>query len=265
MTEFWRRRECWDAWLLSCWGTDPNTTRAKHTAYSTGEMFMSYTTFATVTISVLSFFRMRTLREMSKSVVIKFGLQPRKDLPDSLPEELDSMEERIRLDITGDYYADYHIQDQHACEVNLNWSSGEWSFVLRHYGVQHEAQLRAGRRTYLGYEWKKIFLFTSDAPFPGLQDIVIYDFVIQLDQRSVWFYGHFYNQYSGNMVVFRTKFRFSITSHFMKVQTEFLIGGMFLGVGQRFLRQPDTQDLDFFRWGGQLITLTYMNLPKPSP
>ena len=189
-----------------------------------------------------------SLRDMCKTLVFKYGIGPRNDLPGTLPAEIDNMETAATIDISGRYYADYHIAEQHACEIDIEWSSGVWSLGMRHNRARHEAQIRAGGRTYLGHEWRKIFLFAGEGPFPGCQVIVVFDFDMRLHRRSVHFYGRFYNQYSGNMVSFKTEFSFSITSHYMKVQTEFLIGETFTSVGRRFLKQPDTPYADFFRY-----------------
>ena len=188
-----------------------------------------------------------TLRDMCKAAVLKYGVEPRSDLPDTLPAEMNDMEMRMKLDISGHYYTDYHIPSQHACQVDIDWSHGKWTFTMKHKGVRHLATVKAGRSTYLGYEWKMIFLFTNSKPFPGHQDIVIHNFNIELDQRSVVFHGRFYNQHSGNLCQFQTRFSFSITSHLLKLQTAVMTGGICMVVARRFLSQPDTPDYDFLR------------------
>ena len=47
---------------------------------------------------------------------------------------------------------------------------------------------------------------------------------------------------------FRTEFTFSITSHFLKVQTEILRGQYFCPVGVRFMRQPDILSYAFLKY-----------------
>ena len=189
-----------------------------------------------------------TLRGLCKVFIFKFGIEPRSQIPIGLLSEINDMDMATRLDISGRNYTDYHIPQQHACEISLEWFSGEWTITMHHHqGSNQVQQLRAGRRNYMGHEWKKVFLFTFQQTFLGLQDIVVYDFDILITERTVCFYGRFYNQYSGNLVTFRTSIRFSITGHFIKIKTEFLMGATFTTVGERFLRQPDTVDLDFFR------------------
>ena len=79
------------------------------------------------------------------------------------------------------------------------------------------------------------------------QDIVIHNFNIELDQRSVVFHGRFYNQHSGNLCQFQTRFSFSITSHLLKLQTAVMTGGIYMDVARRFLSQPDTPYYDFLK------------------
>ena len=196
-----------------------------------------------------------SLRSMCKDFVLKYGIGPRNYLPDTLQAEMENMDTIVRIDMSGCFYEDYHISEQCKCDIDVEWCREGWNFKMRDGRTQHDVQFRAGRRTYLGQEWRKIFLFAGEGPFPVFDDILIYDFDIKLHERTVDFYGRFYNHYSGNMVTFKTGFTSSKTSHFLKVQTEFRIGRMFTMVGKRFMRQPDTPDLDFFRYND----FTYMH------
>ena len=102
---------------------------------------------------------MKTLREMSLYAVVKFGVGTREDLPDKLPGELRDMEERIGLDIGGDYYY-WFVPPCHMpsfqFQLNVGWARGEWSFVMWVRGSpsvhQYTMQIRAGRRNQLGHE-----------------------------------------------------------------------------------------------------------------
>ena len=52
---------------------------------------------------------MSTLRQFCKYALVKLDIVPRVDLPDKLPCELESMELKVKLDMSGNYYADSHI------------------------------------------------------------------------------------------------------------------------------------------------------------
>ena len=187
------------------------------------------------------------LRDLCKATVLKFGLQPRHNLPDALPLEMSLMEMLMRIDMTGLHYSDYHVAFRHSCELDLVWSEGEWTIEMRHFRVRHMAKIRAGERTHLVHKWKKIFLFVNDEPYPGLDNIVIHNFEIELEKRSVVFEGSCYNHHSGDTCQFQTKFTFSATSHLLKLQTTVTVDGIPAVGGRRFLRQPDTENYDFLR------------------
>ena len=188
-----------------------------------------------------------TLREMCKTTVLKFGLEPRTILPDSLPLEMIKLETLMRTHMTGRHYSDYHVSYRDECELDIMWFHGQWTIVMRHNGILHMAKIGAGEITRLVRRWKKIFLFANNEPYPGLYDIAIHNFDIKLEERSIVFYGSYFNENSGTLTEFQTKFTFSATSHLLKIQTGVMINGMLTVVGLRFLRQPDTENYDLFR------------------
>jgi hypothetical protein len=49
---------------------------------------------------------MKTLREMCKITVIKFGIGDREGLPDSLPEKVRANEAQIQKQLTGQFVED---------------------------------------------------------------------------------------------------------------------------------------------------------------
>ena len=195
-----------------------------------------------------------TLKDLCKATALKFGLKPRSNSPDTLPMEMRIMEMEMSLmemmmkfDVTGRNYSDYHVAFRHSCELDVLWSHGEWTVEMRHFGVRHMAKIRAGQRTALLPRWRKIFLFLNGGPYPGLDHIVIDDFKIELEDRTVIFKGSCYNHNSGETCTFQTKFTFSATAHFLKLQTTVMLNGI-PNVGERrFLRQPDTESFDFLR------------------
>jgi hypothetical protein len=157
------------------------------------------------------------------------------------------LESLMRTTMTGRHYSDYHVSYRDECELDIMWFHGEWTIVMRHNGILHMAKIGAGEITRLVRRWKKIFLFANNEPYPGLYDIAIHDFEINLEQRSVVFFGNYFNENSRALTEFQTKFTFSATSHLLKIETGVMINGMLTVVGLRFLRQPDTENYDLFR------------------
>ena len=195
-----------------------------------------------------------TLKEMCNITVLKFGLGPRTTLAQKLPLEMIKLEaEMIKLEtlmkrhMSGRLYSDYHVSYRDECELDITWCYGMWTIIMRHNGILHMAKIGAGVTTRLVRRWKKVFLFANSEPYPGLYDIAVHDFEIKLEERSVVFFGSYFNENSGTLAQFQTKFTFSATSHLLKVQTGAMINGMLAVVGLRFLRQPDTNNYDLYR------------------
>ena len=187
------------------------------------------------------------LSEICKIVLFKHGVSGREILPTRLKNQWDILDTETRLNISGNYYEDFHVYGSSAIEIDINWSPGTWIIQMRRRNERREIEVSAGRTSRLASEWRNLFLFTGEMPFPAQEDIVISDFDIYPDRRSVVFSGQFFNHYSGVNSPFRTEFSFSITSHFLKVQTEICSGQDFCPVGVRFMRQPDTPSYDFFK------------------
>ena len=189
-----------------------------------------------------------SLRELCKRYVFKNGISGREILPRALAQELNELDWTTRLNISGSYYQDYHVQERYKVrQLDIDWSPGRWNIKMRTRNEIGEIELEAGTQYYLAYGWRVLFLFVRGNPFPCQRGIVIKDFTIDTVTSSVTFYGVFYNHFSGLDVSFRTTFRFSVTNHFLKIVTEFLSGGQYITVGERFMRQPDTPQGDMFR------------------
>ena len=183
-------------------------------------------------------------------ILFKHGISGREILPLRLRHELDMLDTETRLNMSGNYYEDFHVYGSSAMVIDINWSHGAWVIQMRRRNERREIEVTAGQTSRLASEWRNLFLFGGVPLFSAHEDIVLSGFDIHPDRRSVVFSGQFYNHYSGVDCPFRTEFTFSITSHFLKVQTEILRGQYFCPVGVRFMRQPDTPSYDFFKYGG---------------
>ena len=189
------------------------------------------------------------LRELCKIFVFKHGIQGRELLPRGLNMELESLDTNTKLNISGNFYEDFHINSRHAMEIDINWSRGAWIIRMRKRNERREIVLTAGNFSYLDSGWGDLFLLACGGmPFPVREDILVYDFDIYPVRRSVVFSGQFLNHYSDIICQFKTEFSFSVTSHFLRVQTEMLSGQIYWPVGVRFMRQPDTPSYDFFKY-----------------
>ena len=188
-----------------------------------------------------------TLKDMCMEKVFKFGIGPRDYLPAELQAELKEKEATMQLDLTGRYYKDSHITAEQACEFDIDWRLGKWSLLLKFAGRRHSITIKAGENATLGWEWKRIFLFFNERLYDGFGDFVIQTFDIQVVHRSVVFHGYFENWYGESRCFFKTRFTFSVSSHCLKLETYVKTAGIFMLVGKRWMFQPDTRDLDFFR------------------
>jgi hypothetical protein len=207
-----------------------------------------------------------TLSDLCKRFIFKYGIGPRSQLPEALSAEISGMDTTVNLDISGCYYSritahgsawsntlyNRNWSETRGLDIDVEWYSGEWRFAMRYpRGRRYETRIRAGGRTSLGNEWNTVFLLR---PFSD-DDIVIYDFVIQLDQRTVCFYGQKYMKGSRQGYAFKTTFSFSVTSHYMRIDKEYTDALPDYGWEMyespstyMFFSQPDTRDGAFDRY-----------------
>ena len=137
------------------------------------------------------------LSEICKIVLFKHGVSGREILPTRLKNQWDILDTETRLNISGNYYEDFHVYGSSAIEIDINWWPGTWIIQMRRRNERREIEVSAGRTSRLASEWRNLFLFTGEMPFPAQEDIVISDFDIYPDRRSVVFSGQFFNHYSG--------------------------------------------------------------------
>ena len=84
-------------------------------------------------------------------------------------------------------------------------------------------------------------MFSKEGPYPGVSDITIHNFDMIQEGRIVVFYGKYFNEFSGNILKFRTRFTFSIAAHILKVETIVSIDGIQTVVGRRIMMRPDNE------------------------
>eukprot|EP00092_Neocalanus_flemingeri_P019411 GFUD01021025.1.p1 GENE.GFUD01021025.1~~GFUD01021025.1.p1 ORF type:complete len:200 (-),score=52.34 GFUD01021025.1:200-799(-) len=132
---------------------------------------------------------METLKQISMSVVIKLGMS-KAELPLTLKNEVEIMEERIKSEWTGIF------SNSESGPVKIDWSGGEWTFspqkrrvyrYRRHIGwstpqTLPPCKIKAGSTNDLGYPGGRLFLF------PG-RKIWIDDYKITVKERKAIFYG----------------------------------------------------------------------------
>eukprot|EP00092_Neocalanus_flemingeri_P037528 GFUD01040863.1.p1 GENE.GFUD01040863.1~~GFUD01040863.1.p1 ORF type:complete len:251 (-),score=71.86 GFUD01040863.1:105-857(-) len=118
---------------------------------------------------------MMTLRKISSSAVIKYGIAW-DELPWPLNDELKTMEELIKSDLTGQFT---YTEMSYVSKLKIGWDAGEWKFSFLN---QQPVQIRAGERQCLGMAGGELFLFDN-------REISIDDFKIDLEERKITFYG----------------------------------------------------------------------------
>ena len=75
---------------------------------------------------------MKTLREIAKLAIVKYGIDSRESLPLSLQEELRSLEEMIEQSMTvNDYYELYRTGQR--LDFDMSWNKGEWILTQRNF------------------------------------------------------------------------------------------------------------------------------------
>ena len=181
--------------------------------------------------------------------MFKYGIQGCEVLSKRLIQELQVLDTKTRLNISGNYYGDFHVLKRPEIEVDINWSPGVWRIQMRTATARREVELIPGTECYLDCSWNKLFLFAHGHLFPCEQDkeIIVMDFDVNTEESCVTFYGQFFDQFRGIYLDFRTKFSFSITNHFLRIVTAFSDGKTYNKVGDRMMKQPDTPSSDFFR------------------
>ena len=132
---------------------------------------------------------MKTLRDLAKYAVVKYGMGPRHELPGTLLQELEIVEKQIRLNLTGNYYSDIWHRGDQSIEFNIGWKHGNWMLTLREpwnmSGQRNRYEsviIRAGRKNVLGQRWGEILVYP-----PTADDVFITDFEINVEERKFFF------------------------------------------------------------------------------
>eukprot|EP00092_Neocalanus_flemingeri_P040115 GFUD01043696.1.p1 GENE.GFUD01043696.1~~GFUD01043696.1.p1 ORF type:complete len:143 (+),score=17.51 GFUD01043696.1:64-492(+) len=135
---------------------------------------------------------METLKQMSMSVVVKLGMS-RAELPLTLRNEIEIMEERIKSEWTGIFMN----SSNSARAVKIDWAGGEWTFSPqwrwrvyrgRQGGSQFTPQTLAPRKIKPGSTNCVDYLGGLFFLLPG-RIVWIDDYKITLRERKAIFYG----------------------------------------------------------------------------
>eukprot|EP00092_Neocalanus_flemingeri_P040116 GFUD01043697.1.p1 GENE.GFUD01043697.1~~GFUD01043697.1.p1 ORF type:complete len:205 (-),score=45.00 GFUD01043697.1:190-804(-) len=134
---------------------------------------------------------MEPLKQMSMSVVIELGMS-KAELPLTLKNEVEIMEERIKSEWTGIFFSSgISIR-----AVKIDWSGGEWTFspqIRRVYRYRLHSgwftlrplspcKIKGGSTNDLGYPGGRLFLFFG-------RKVWIDDYKISVKERKAIFYG----------------------------------------------------------------------------
>ena len=195
-----------------------------------------------------------TLRDLSKAAVIKHGSGPRCHLPLNLQLELEAIDKSIKMDMTGDDYYEYYVQDSYG--FHIDWHSGSWNFVLRRplwnlHG--HEMlSIRAGHNTFFAPQWAE--LIAMDLSPVRWYGCTINDYTINVEDRKLILFGSYNYPLSIHLSnLFQITLHFSKTGFFLRIKSEEWdpIDGEFYTNKEKCLEQPDTEEYDFFRWDNE--------------
>eukprot|EP00092_Neocalanus_flemingeri_P032543 GFUD01035393.1.p1 GENE.GFUD01035393.1~~GFUD01035393.1.p1 ORF type:complete len:178 (+),score=29.32 GFUD01035393.1:198-731(+) len=166
-----------------------------------------------------------SLQNLCKQAVLKFGIATDK-LPESIIEELKTLEERLYIDFTGLYGYGHE-------NLSIDWTGGMWSFthsttlegpLLKHYeamrgGHLTTMEIKVGEESHLGLAGGKLFLV------PGANVFVeCYDF--DFEELKVVFHGRFPSVIGEKWYKFKSTFSSSRCG--FKLRTEFKISNKVL-------------------------------------
>ena len=137
---------------------------------------------------------------------------------------------------------------KYASTLSIDFEEGGVKLVMCHAGVRHVAKFQTHTYTHLRPEWKKIFIFSSQGPYPGFSDIIVRSPSVDVNRRYIHFRGQYFNKFSGSVIGFETKFTFSKSNNILRVETIVGIDGTQTVVGRRFMMRPGNSCEDFSRY-----------------
>ena len=126
---------------------------------------------------------MMNLREAAMLAVVKFALWQGEELPEEIRKELRLLEEATANQFTSRYRDAMYVFGKSDFEVSFGWSRGKWTFALVHR-ESAVVNIKAGKDNRLGVFGGQLFLLPPSR-------VVIEDFYILLNERTVTFYGSY--------------------------------------------------------------------------
>ena len=85
------------------------------------------------------------LSEICKMILFKHGISGREILPLRLRHELDMLDTETRLNMSGNYYEDFHVYGSSAMVIDINWSHGAWVIQMRRRNERREIEVTTGQ------------------------------------------------------------------------------------------------------------------------
>ena len=191
---------------------------------------------------------MRSLKELAKMAVVKYGTWIEDDLTETLSQEVKKLEDTITMSMTGHHYYEYYRRDISSMEFGISWSKGRWSFTLKESLQDSQPRLRAdirsGTQTFLSPVWAQ--LFGMDSTSASQNGFSIYNFSIDAENRIVTFYGEYKKEFSAT-------FWFSKTGFFVRVKCNEWdpLTCSYCTLAERCYEQPDTDTWSFMTWDNE--------------
>ena len=199
-------------------------------------------------LNQLASITMRSLKELSKMAVVKYGKWGEEELPETLVEEVTKLEDTIRMSMTGHHYYEYYRRETSSMEFGMSWTYGCWSFTLKKSWQESQpilrTDIRAGTQTFLSPCWAELFRMESTTACQiGFS---IYDFVVDAEDRIVTFYGDSKKKFSSS-------FWFSKTGFFVRVKCNEWdpLTSTYYTLAERCFEQPDTDTWSFMVWDSE--------------
>ena len=162
-----------------------------------------------------------SLQSVAMRAVVELGCWEPDMVPRPILPEMLTMEENIRRRLTGSTYYDSRID----CYFDVDWFRGNWMFTARtnpYRSDRTKVEVHAGCHTAMSAEWAH--LFGVDGTAAEHYGFNIDRTEINLERRTVDFFGTIPLYFEGGEKRFRSAFRFSHDNNTLDITTMLMEG-----------------------------------------